>query len=256
MKSVHPNIVCFHGFLGDPQDWEFLRKPLQDNGANLYLINLWESFEAAQPDSMVEWSEFLTQSLRNLGVDFNQTLALGYSMGGRLLAQMLTNPKCRFTKAVLIGAHLGLPNLEDRALRLRQDELWASRFLTEEWSSVIAAWNAQDVFKGSVLPTREDLQNRRQTLARVLTVASLGRQEYLLPALREVPALELVAGSLDYKFSSLYQTWALEWPNVKVTLVPRSGHRVLWDRPQALVEYVLKELKTKKELSDGKMANP
>ena len=63
---------------------------------------------------------------------------LGYSMGGRLALELLQRE--RFAKAVIISAGLNVPD----PARVARDEEWARRFESEEWSSLMRAWNAQD----------------------------------------------------------------------------------------------------------------
>jgi 2-succinyl-6-hydroxy-2,4-cyclohexadiene-1-carboxylate synthase len=150
---------------------------------------------------------------------------IGYSMGGRLaLAEAH-----RFQKVVIISAGLNTP-AEDRR---RRDEEWARRFESEDWSSLMAAWNAQPVFGGHSVERREADYDRAE-LARQLREQS--------PAVLPAPDLESiatrilwVAGELDEKYVAIGRHAVTRLPHAELWICPRAGHRVPWEQPAALV---------------------
>jgi 2-succinyl-6-hydroxy-2,4-cyclohexadiene-1-carboxylate synthase len=152
---------------------------------------------------------------------------IGYSMGGRLALQILERE--RFAKAVIISAGLNAP---DQARRAR-DEEWARRFESEEWSSLMRAWSAQDVFGGHVVERREEDVDRRE-LARQLREHS--------PAVLPPPRLEAIetpllwiAGERDAKYIGIAKTAVARLPNAVLWICPDAGHRVPWEQPELLV---------------------
>ncbi|HYC92367.1 MAG TPA: alpha/beta fold hydrolase [Thermoanaerobaculia bacterium] len=152
---------------------------------------------------------------------------LGYSMGGRLALDLLQRE--RFDKAVIISAGLNAP---DEARRQR-DEAWARRFETEEWSSLMQAWNAQPVFGGHVLERREEDYDRRE-LARQL-------REYS-PAVLPPPRLESIetpvlwiAGERDPKYLEIALRAVERLRTAELWICPHAGHRVPWEQPELLV---------------------
>ena len=150
---------------------------------------------------------------------------IGYSMGGRLaLAQAH-----RFRKAVIVSAGLNAP---DVARRARDDE-WARRFESEEWSSLMRAWNAQPVFGGHVVERREGDYDRAE-LARQLRENS--------PAVLPPPRLEeietpilWVAGERDAKYVEIARRAVARLPRAELWICPGAGHRVPWEQPAAFV---------------------
>lgn len=151
---------------------------------------------------------------------------LGYSMGGRLALDLLQRE--RFAKAVIISAGLNAP---DEARRQR-DEEWARRFESEEWSSLMRAWNAQDVFGGHVVERREEDFDRAE-LARQL-------REYS-PAVLPPPQLERIetpvlwiAGERDTKYVEIGKRAVERLPHGELWICPGAGHRVPWEQPDAL----------------------
>lgn len=152
---------------------------------------------------------------------------LGYSMGGRLALDLLQ--RRRYDKAIVISAGLNAPDAE----RKKRDDEWARRFESEAWSSLMRAWNAQEVFGGHVVDRREEDFDRTE-LARQL-------REYS-PAVLPPPRLELietpvlwVAGERDAKYVEIARRAVARLRHAELWICPDAGHRVPWEQPQALV---------------------
>jgi 2-succinyl-6-hydroxy-2,4-cyclohexadiene-1-carboxylate synthase len=152
---------------------------------------------------------------------------VGYSMGGRLALDLLQ--RRRFDAAVIISAGLNAP---DDARRAR-DEEWARRFESEQWSSLMNAWNAQEVFAGHVVERREEDFDRAE-LARHL-------REYS-PAVLPPPRLESIetpvlwaAGERDEKYVDIARAAVKRLPRAELFICPDAGHRVPWEQPERLV---------------------
>ena len=154
---------------------------------------------------------------------------LGYSMGGRLALQMLEGGTAAASAAVIISAGLNAPDPARRA----RDEEWARRFETEEWSSLMRAWNAQEVFGGHAVERREASFDR----------AELARQlRELSPAVLPPPRLEdirtpilWIAGERDAKYVEIARRAVARLPRAELWICPNAGHRVPWEQPDALV---------------------
>ncbi len=150
---------------------------------------------------------------------------IGYSMGGRLALEQAH----RFRKAVIVSAGLNAPDAERR---VRDDE-WARRFESEEWSSLMRAWNAQPVFGGHVVERREADYDRAE-LARQLRENS--------PAVLPPPRLESIetpilwiAGERDAKYVEIGRRAVARLPRAELWICPDAGHRVPWEQPEAFV---------------------
>jgi 2-succinyl-6-hydroxy-2,4-cyclohexadiene-1-carboxylate synthase len=153
---------------------------------------------------------------------------LGYSMGGRLALQLLEEQ--RFTKAVIVSAGLNAPDPDRR----KRDEEWARRFESEEWPSLMQAWNAQPVFGGHALERHEADYDRRE-LARQLREWS--------PAVLPPPRLEeidtpvlWIAGERDAKYVDIAHRAVQRLPQAELWICPGAGHRVPWEQPALFVE--------------------
>ncbi|HVR40611.1 MAG TPA: alpha/beta fold hydrolase [Thermoanaerobaculia bacterium] len=191
-------ITALHGFLGLPRDWDFL------------------PFDVIAPplDAIPQTGDTL----------------LGYSMGGRLALRALING-ATYQRAVIVSA--GITVEPGRAER---DEIWARRFETEEWSSLMQAWNAQPVFGGHALQ-RDEHDYDRAELARALREYSSGVLEPLATRLHEItiPVLWIV-GALDAKYVAEAHHAIELLPNAELFLCEGAGHRVPWEQPAVFVD--------------------
>jgi len=195
-------IWCLHGFLGRGADWDFLR----DAG-----------FEIRAP------SFFAGDTLDSVRPAPDDIL-LGYSMGARLaLHLMQTN---RVAKAVLISAGVASPEPGRNEL----DETWARRFESENWDSVIGAWNSQSVFAGRANPlTRNEADYDRKKLA-----AALREPRQLQLAGVSVPTL-WIAGEDDVKYREAARRASEQLKNAELWICPGAAHRVPWEQPDAFI---------------------
>src|SRR5687767_9970322 len=145
-------------------------------------------------------------------------ILLGYSMGGRLALQLLERE--RFRCAIIVSAGLNAPDEKRRA----RDEEWARRFESEDWSSLMRAWNAQPVFGGHALERHEADYDRRE-LARQLRDWS--------PAVLPPPNLERIdtpilwiAGERDARYVDIARRAIERIPHAELWICPDAGHRV------------------------------
>ena len=199
-------IWCLHGFLGRGADWDFLR----DAGFEIRA----PSFFAGDP----------LDSVRPAPDD----ILLGYSMGARLaLHLMQTN---RVAKGVLISAGVASPEPGRDEL----DETWARRFESENWDSVIGAWNSQSVFAGRPNPrTRNEADYDRKALSAALrdwspAVLHMSLRGIVIPTL-------WIAGEDDVKYREAARRASERLKNAELWICPGAAHRVPWEQPAAFI---------------------
>jgi 2-succinyl-6-hydroxy-2,4-cyclohexadiene-1-carboxylate synthase len=216
------SLYCAHGFLGGPWDWDFLAEAGFEIAARPFL------FRPAPLPPIVDFAEALRDTIAP------DTVLVGYSMGGRLIAEALARG-ARPAKAVLVSTSLGIENVEARAARRATDEAWARRFEADPWDSVLADWNAQRVFGGHHLDRPEGLYNRR-ALASALREWSPGVQEPLTPRLATVDVPTLwIAGARDAKYVAEAERGANLMPRGEVAILEDAGHRVPWEATEAFI---------------------
>lgn len=194
-------IVCLHGFLGTPADWDFLR----DAGIGVMAPDLFAG------DSIPDRGDTL----------------LGYSMGGRLALEALL-AGARYDRAVIISAGLNLESgREERRVRDRE---WARRFECDPWDELMTAWNVQSIFGGSVLQRRES-DFDRAALARALREWSPAILKPLRPRLGAImiPVLWM-AGEHDNQYVAEAELAVSELPNGRIWICPDASHRIPWEK--------------------------
>ena len=198
-------ITAVPGFLGLPQDWTFLTSAFD--------------VEVPRVDAIPEEGEIL----------------LGYSMGGRLALRALI-AGARYSKAVIVSAGLGIEGEEVRAERRHADEVWAKRFETDPWPSLMERWNAQAVFVGTGILPRRESDFHRPELARQLRELSPAVLEPIAPRLAEIAIPVLwIAGELDVKYVDEANRAVDLLPHAELWICPGAGHRVPWDQPELFV---------------------
>lgn len=164
------------------------------------------------------------------GIETDERVLVGYSMGGRLALQALIE-RHTFDRAVIVSAGLNLE--EGREERRARDEAWARRFEADPWDEVMRDWNAQPVFGGHVVERFESDYDRRE-LARQLRENSPGVLPPLAPRLHKiaVPVLWIV-GERDTAYVDVARRAVSLLPNAELWICPGAGHRVPWEQPQA-----------------------
>lgn len=216
------------GFLGLPSDWDFLQSE--------HIVG-------------IDWQAFSWNSLPDWGDQFNfwasrqnngPSVLIGYSLGGRLaLHALLQNPD-QYRGAVIISAHPGLSDECDKEKRTKNDRKWAERFANEEWASLMASWNGQEVFsRDPFIFERKEENYQRPHLMRALMQGSLGSQRDLREPISElkIPLLWLT-GSKDERYSSLAQNLSFKHPLSRWEQVEGAGHRAPWAKPDEFLKRV------------------
>lgn len=188
-------ITALHGFLGLPRDWDFL------------------PFDVITPP--------LDQ------IPMSGDTLLGYSMGGRLALRALIDG-ATYERAVIVSAGITID-----AGRAQRDEVWARRFESEEWSSLMRAWNAQPVFGGHAMP-RDENDFDRAELARALRTWSPAALSPIAPRLHEIAIPVLwVVGANDAKYVAESERAMAVLPNAQLFVCEGAAHRVPWEQPDA-----------------------
>jgi len=215
-------IHCLHGFLGLPSDW---------NGFPQFQAH--DLYPTIAPYDL--WTE---RQIAKFPLDHRKRILLGYSLGGRLALHLLIKYPEYWTGGIIISAHPGLSDPEEKKKRYSQDLEWAKRFQEEPWQPLIQAWNQQSVFTHSLPMGRLETDFKRNQLSRMLQTWSLGLQEDLSEPIANlnVPLLWMV-GEKDPKFCQIHLT--SNHPQSKIWIAPESGHRVPWDAPKTFYEQVM-----------------
>lgn len=230
-----PPLVLAHGFTQSGRAWGPLPGLLGDQ-RRIIAVDL-----AGHGPSPV--ARDLSEAAHRLGRDGGWGSYLGYSLGGRVALHLALAQPDLVTALVLIGAHPGIEDPEERETRRRADDELAGHLESVGLETFLDEWLAQPLFAS--LPVGADqraerLGNDPVALAATLRNLSTGRQVPLwdrLPALG-MPVLVL-AGERDDKYSRLgRQAVATIGTNATFESVPEAGHAAHLERPEHVAQRV------------------
>jgi 2-succinyl-6-hydroxy-2,4-cyclohexadiene-1-carboxylate synthase len=188
------------------------------------------------------FSRLRHQTLEEWGAGFARSVArqdpspivVGYSLGGRLaLHALLARPE-GWRGAIIISAHTGLDDVQQRLNRAIEDVAWARRFEADAWEDVVRDWDARETFAGRHdHPPRLPQHYSRPALAGALEAWSLGRQQPLAGRLAAIqcPVLWMV-GADDHRFVAEAERAMQYLPRGTMAIAPGTAHRVPWETPE------------------------
>lgn len=222
-------IIALHGFLGTPSDWEIYLKKIKKPSDIVISPFLFTEGDWCPRKTLLQWTTCFKNKCENwLNEGYDLTL-LGYSMGGRLgLCTYLDQPDL-FKEAHFFSVNPGIDNIKELEVRKNNDAIWAERFRSETWNTVLTDWNQQPVFIGDLEPIRLEKDFSRELLALSLTQWSLSEQQNLWPKLAVLnKPIGWWVGEKDLKFLNMAKQLNQENPNIQIKVVPNCGHRVLF----------------------------
>lgn len=228
-NQISSDILFFHGFWGQPSDWDFLKKHGFDKSYNA--LNYTAEDLLGPQNFLSDWGQnFIAWKQQNYGSQ--KIKAVGYSQGGRLLLQALAAAPEHFDQVVLISSHPGLLDFPEKEQRLQNDRQWAKKFRTQEWNSLQREWDTQGVFKPNQNPTRVEKNFDREVLALCLENWSLAHQQNFRSLIKsQSDKVRIILGSEDSKYVKLYSEFYQDFKMEK-----GAAHRVPFDQPSNLVK--------------------
>lgn len=231
-SSTSSAVYALPGFLGSTSDWGGFDP--KDLG-----VDFLTPVTLSPTLSLEEWGETF------LPAPETQNILMGYSLGGRLgLHAVCANPPL-WKAAIFISTHPGLATQKQKEERIKNDRIWANRFLEEDWEKLMEAWNCQPPLRTSKPLLRNETDYNRKDLALILETWSLGLQKNFAPLLAklDLPILWLT-GENDAAFLSLAQTLEFSHPLSSIQIIPGGGHRIFSDQPEVFRCCVQSWLKT------------
>ncbi len=210
-------------------------------------VDLWRFLEC-QPLPIADFGPALNADAGGEIIRSCGRALLGYSMGGRLALHSLLEKNHPWQAAVIVSAHPGLENPQERESRRASDAAWATAALTGNWQDFLTEWDSQPVLAGASprdAGTASAMVMRRREIARSFVDWSLGAQESLWHRLHEISIPVLwVAGENDVKFRAIASRAVAEIPRATLAIAPAAGHRVPWDAEAWLADQVAGFLRT------------
>lgn len=224
--------ILLHGFLGEPADWKEVVS-FSPSVEQFVIPDLFRNETLMPQDTIEHWSKQFFKWYQELFGEEPFNL-VGYSLGGRLALEVLSQNSRHVKKAILLSTHLGLQTEVEKSDRLKSDKIWGEKFRTLEFEQVLNEWNSQAVLRTSQTePVRTLQRSVHLKLAKSLEVWSLGRQSPF--SIQQIQKTELmfVVGERDDKFKKLYLD-----REINATVLKDAGHRLIFDQPMAVAKII------------------
>lgn len=215
-----PALIFYHGFLGGPEDW-------------LSVIRAFSHYDCICMDLNTR-DPLKTAELHLRDRKPQPCFLIGYSMGGRI-AWQLANAFPFIKGLIVLGAHPGLSNEEEKKQRYHSDQAWVDLLEKGDMSHFLDTWYTQPLF--STLLQHKDrfaslLQKRHkrdpEILAAMLRTMTLAHQ----PLLVAFAPMLFLHGIHDLKYGNLYSDQTL------VEAIPDAGHAAHIENPQAVASAI------------------
>ncbi len=254
-KIQNPWVLLIHGFMGASLDWEDWVAGLSQH---FYLVRLdlpghgeSEGPEESFFNSSSRLKKNIIEKLESLfpTPSFSFELGVGYSLGGRVIADLAVTKPSLFKKLILISSQLGIPDKTQREARYQSDLKLSEELINSEFESFLLKWYQQPLFKTlagkkelllNTIAKRKD-QNK-SLLAKALIYFSVGLQANLLFELKLLKSsITFIVGQEDEKYLKLALQYYQALESSRIYLVPGSSHALLVES-QRVVQRVIFEI--------------
>jgi 2-succinyl-6-hydroxy-2,4-cyclohexadiene-1-carboxylate synthase len=240
--TVHPSgaptglpVVFLHGFLSDHRMWAALiaARP----GLRALAVDLPGHGDAA--DRRSDWPTLTAALAEWIGTLSAAPLLVGYSLGGRVLRQLLLGHEVAHSGAVLISTHAGFLPAEGAARR-RADEDLAQAVERRGIEAFVSHWEGLPVFAGQ--PPCEQQRSLRLAqdpagLASSLHSFGSGTCSSGGSARGGAP-ITLIHGDRLPADTAQAQRLAADWPSARLHRLPGIGHNPVLECPQRIADLI------------------
>ena len=231
-----PAALALHGALGGPEDWSAVGRKMRVEAVDLFGDEEDER-ELRATRNLVSAGEFISSKWGG-----ERRVLAGYSMGARVaLHALLADGGSCWSGAVILGAHPGLEDRDERQSRRDLDAGWAEKLVRLTPEAFMNDWNLQGLFSGKSggVARWNPSDRRRESMAVAFRTWSLGAQEPLWERLGEIQVpVTWMVGAEDVKFLSLAERAIALLPEARLVRVPSCGHRLLIEAPGLVAEEI------------------
>jgi 2-succinyl-6-hydroxy-2,4-cyclohexadiene-1-carboxylate synthase len=227
-------MVFVHGFTQTANSW----KPIAEHfhrvhGHQVVVVDLPGHGRSAHVRADLRRTADLMSSVAGPGIQ------VGYSLGGRACLHLALSYPNLVRRLVLIGAHPGIDDDEERAARRTSDDELADDIVDMGVPVFLREWTALPLFGGFTLPEAEfndRCRNTAEGLATSLRLSGTGTQTGLWARLRELnmPVLTM-AGEHDLKFTAIEEQIAATVKEGRFRSIPDAAHAAHLQNPAAVI---------------------
>jgi pimeloyl-ACP methyl ester carboxylesterase len=214
--------VLFHGFWGQPSDWNTVIQKLP-LGAQVYAPDLYAAGELSPHYPLKDWTGNFWRWADEMFPDQKLQIC-GYSMGARLAVAAVTAQPERVERALFLSGNPCTPD-EDRAA---WEDQWSAKFLSADWSALEATWQDQAVFQNTAELPRRKTPAMREILGLSLKQWSPCRHPFSSDQVKGLSSrMEWAFGALDQKYLGVAKSLQELPVQGQITIVPQAGHRLI-----------------------------
>jgi pimeloyl-ACP methyl ester carboxylesterase len=207
-KVIH----VFHGFLGSPDDFSFLRQ----DGLILHDLCQIDTFPTIHADDIL----------------------IGYSLGGRVALDIAYNHNYKLKKIILLNSHPGLSSENEREARKQFEDQVFQKLQTSDQQEFLDYWNALPLFAKDK-PIRPLNPDRYFKFITLFERFRLSQQQDHLPLIQKhTDKILWVVGLDDEKYMNIASELLLPH-DIPVKGIP-GGHR-LFQKPEELKQLLMDE---------------
>ncbi len=245
-----PRIVGLHGFGGSGRSWDAVRAELARRGGDpdrLITPDLRGHGAAAsrRPIDAEHVVDDVAAVVRDAACDGPVVLA-GYSMGGRIAAQLALHDPAPLAELVLISSTFGLDDPDQRAARRVADDRLAGSIEADGLARFARSWAALPLWDGDPPAARAAQRAELEAGdAEGLAAALRGLSPGAVPAVGDrlatlaVP-LRVIVGSRDRRYRAIASRLVALAPQAAgEVVVADAGHGLLREAPAAVATALL-----------------
>ncbi|WP_245890012.1 2-succinyl-6-hydroxy-2,4-cyclohexadiene-1-carboxylate synthase [Rummeliibacillus pycnus] len=251
--QAEKTLVFLHGFTGSTKTWDsvipFFHGTYRIITLDLIGHGLTDAPYSVQRYSMEEQVELLHDFFEARRIP-SFTL-IGYSMGGRVALAFTLKYSDMVEQLILESSSPGLPTLEERAIRRKNDHALADRIEKDGLESFVSYWENIPLFESQKkLPISAQLairserfEQRAVGLANSLRGMGTGEQPSYWKQLHNYtkPVL-LMTGELDKKFEQKAYNMKKRFQCCENVIVPNVGHAIHVENPQTFATIIEEHL--------------
>lgn len=252
-------VLLLHGFSGAPESWEKVTEQLApDVEASAPLLAGHSGHELIRgqwqpnPPPGQPWAETFEGEVDRLSQWISHyqvapSVLVGYSLGGRLALGLLQRYPTLFTRAILIGSHPGLSNMQERQERREVDEQRVAILQEQGVGPFMDFWQELPLFSSQrTLP--QDVRDRQARIRRShdvhgltmsLRACSLAAMPDYGPHLKTIATpTTLVVGAEDAMFKRIARDMVEQLPQASLRVIENAGHNPVLESPQTLADLI------------------
>ncbi len=243
-----PTLVLLHGFMGSGALFESLIEHITPfcNPVTIDLLGHGQT-EGAELHYRFSTKEQIADIVKLVQEQLSVPVFMyGYSMGARLALQVALQRPDLFSGLILESGTFGIEVEAERQARQALDASRADQIMGN-YDDFLSQWQKLEMFANSSTQQQKVIQEAQNPywIANSLLAFGTGSMPCVRDRLEDLstPTL-LLAGGVDSKFVRINQSMSKAMPDAKLSIIPKTGHRVHIESPSEIALHLEPFIKT------------